>query len=143
VSDTRHLAHRNDPATSHIAAASATGREAVKGAIVTLIREWGASCHPGHPGLAAHEARDLYGTLRDVRGWPIVQPHSIPRRMSELHNEHIIFDTGARVETEYGRPAVVWGLTGGTMTPQDLTPAEAAKVAAFGLDRPEDDAEQL
>lgn len=109
MSDTAHLSHTHDPDTSKIAASLAEGREQVKAALLWLLaHERGDSEH----GLAAFEATERYFRTASVRGWPLgIQPHSVPRRMSELHMAGLVHDTGARVMTVWNRPAVVWGLT--------------------------------
>jgi hypothetical protein len=99
------LAHTNDPDTSHDAAARATHREELKNAILWMLHHRSGR---NRAGLAAFEAIEEYVELRNERHWPDVQLHSIPRRMSELHKEGRIFDTGARVPTPFGRMAVVW-----------------------------------
>lgn len=99
--DTRRLAHSADPETSHDAAERATNRAAVKGAILVLIDERGP--------LAAFELQEAYLAVRQERGWPIVQPHSIPRRLSELHVlDNKVTDSGVRRMSPFGRFAVVW-----------------------------------
>lgn len=104
------LAHRHDPDTSHDAVPASKQRELVKAAILRIIDE-GIPRHLGGEGLAAFEVQDFYVRQRSIYGWPDVQPHSIPRRMSELHNEGRIHDTGERVPTPFGKNAVVWAAT--------------------------------
>lgn len=103
------LAHRTDPDTSHNAVPASKQRELVKEAIMYLLTHLGE--YPTHEGLAAFEVTEEYFSDRQARGWPNVQPYSIARRMSELHNEKRIRDTGERVPTPYGRTAAVWAAT--------------------------------
>lgn len=102
-------AHRTDPDTSQDAAARVTHAEELKNAIVRILREGIPGAISPH-GLAAFEVQDFYTRQREFYGWPLVQPHSIPRRMSELHNDGRIRDTEHRVPTPFGRNAVVWAV---------------------------------
>lgn len=99
----RHLAHRHDPVTSHVAAASVDRDEAsiVKQAILDLLDE---------EPRADFELTPAYFSLREANGWPLVQPHSIARRRSELHMQGRVYDTGERRQTPFRRPAVVWAV---------------------------------
>lgn len=100
---TRHRSHTGDPETSKEAAERVTGSERLKAAILELLEMSG--------GLTADEAQGAYLHARDARGWPVVQPHSVNRRLSELHSDGRVRDSGRRRETEYGRNAVVWVLS--------------------------------
>lgn len=104
--DMSRVAHRDDPDTSHTAAANLAGTEAVKLAILTLLRE-------STDGLTAFEAQDRYIDQRAARGWPQVQPHSINRRMSDMHKETParVRDTSRRRPTPSGATAVVWSVS--------------------------------
>ena len=97
-------AHRGDPTPSHLAAdavnESATAR--LKVALEDLLREQSA---------APFEVQQLYGLIRDVRGWPAVQPHSVNRRLSEMKRDGIIAGTGELIQSPDGRPAERLALT--------------------------------
>lgn len=100
-SGVRHLAHSHDPETSRTAAATTPGKDIVQQAIIELLLE---------EPRADFELTPAYFALREANGWPLVHPHSIARRRSELHMQGRVFDTGVRRQTEYGRPAVVWAV---------------------------------
>ena len=104
MSDATRRAHRGDPLSSHLAAAavneSTTAR--VKDALVELLREQSA---------APFEAQMLYAHLRDVKGWPKIQPHSVNRRLSELKADGIVRGTGELIQSPDGRPAERLALT--------------------------------
>lgn len=100
--EVKHLAHSHDPETSRTAAAAATpGKDIVQQAIIELLLE---------EPRADFELTPAYFALREANGWPLVHPHSIARRRSELHMQGRVVDTGVRRQTEYGRPAVVWAV---------------------------------
>lgn len=99
--DTYTLHHAGDPDTSRTAAASAVGREQVKQAILWLL-------DAAEAPLSAENLIGLYFHHREGMGWPVVQLHSIPRRLSELHNAGLVRDSGARLRNLSGRPAVGW-----------------------------------
>jgi hypothetical protein len=101
--DARKLAHRNDPDTSMTAAERATHRSIIKEAIVSLLLARGPA--------TAFELRDLYFDYRARRDWPWCQAHSVDRRLSELHRDGVVEDSGVRRYSAYNRPAVVWALT--------------------------------
>ncbi len=108
MAEARALAHRNDPDTSHEAVPASAAREQVKNAILYILGHLGE--YPTRGGLAVFEVTESYFEDRAARGWPEIQPYSIARRMSELHNDKLIFDTGDRVPTPFGRTAVVWAV---------------------------------
>jgi hypothetical protein len=103
MSDARQLAHHDDPDTSHDAAEAATHRAHIKAAIVWMLTEGGPQ--------TAFELRDRYFRDRLAHGWPRVQPHSVDRRLSELHVAGAVVDSGMRRYSEYNRAACVWELT--------------------------------
>jgi hypothetical protein len=94
----RHLAHRDDPQSSKAAAANLnlTKNARVKAALLDLLREQSG---------APFEVQALYGLLRDVKGWPAVQPHSVNRRLSELKKAGHVVGTGQLVRTPDGATA--------------------------------------
>lgn len=102
MSDARKLAHHDDPDTSHDAAEEATHRGIIKAAIVTLLTEGGPQ--------TAFELRHRYFRDYVARGWPYVQPHSVDRRLSELHGAGVVVDSGMRRYSDYNRAACVWEL---------------------------------
>lgn len=102
MDEARKLAHHDDPDTSLDAAERATHRGIIKAAIVTLLTERGPQ--------TAFELRDRYFEDRERRGWPWVQAHSVDRRLSELHRDGVVFDTGDRRYSAYNRAACVWAL---------------------------------
>lgn len=101
----RHLSHSKftrDPDTSPAAAALDPGeKSAVQQAILDLLEE---------SPRADFELTPAYFALREVNGWPLVQPHSIARRRSELHMQGRVYDTGERRQTPFRRPAAVWAV---------------------------------
>lgn len=101
--EVKHLHHQRDPETSAAAAAAVNRDEAsiVQEAILELLAE---------KPRADFELIPAYAAIREARGWPIVQPHSIARRRSELHMQGRVYDTEERRQTEYGRPAAVWAV---------------------------------
>lgn len=96
-----HLAYGKDPDTSKLAAAlqrpDKTAR--VMAAILELLAE---------KPRAAFELRDSYFSLREANGWPIVQPHSIARRLSQLHMQGRVKENGDRVKTPDHATAARW-----------------------------------
>ena len=104
MSDATRRAHRGDPLSSHLAAAavneSATAQ--LRDALEDLLREQSA---------APFELQMLYGLMRDVKGWPAVQPHSVNRRLSEMKADGIVRGTGELIESPDGRPAERLALT--------------------------------
>ena len=97
-------AHRDDPVSSHLAAAAVdeSATERLKDALEELLREQSA---------APFELQQLYALIRDVRGWPVVQPHSVNRRLSEMKRDGIVRGTGELVKSPDGRPAERLALT--------------------------------
>ncbi|PPG34503.1 hypothetical protein [Rathayibacter sp. AY2B9] len=95
------LAHTHDPDTSHEAVARLDKKQlaVMKRAILQLLES--------EPATAWH-ATEAYFMYRDYFDWPLAKRDSIAKRMSELHKEGLIRDTGRRAPTGYGRPAVVW-----------------------------------
>lgn len=112
------LAHTNDPDASHAAAANLDRKKSalVKQAIIELLAE--------RP-RAAFELQSAYMELRGICGWPLVQPHSVNRRLSELHGagavRPVLDDHGdqVRIPTKDGATATVW----------EIVPAEAQAAA--------------
>ncbi|MGH3703764.1 MAG: hypothetical protein ACRDT9_03965 [Agromyces sp.] len=92
------MSHRNDPQTSKDAAAAQDlGKNArVKRALLVLLAE-----QPGAP----FEVQGVYMVLRASKGWPLVQPHSVNRRLSELKKDGLIRGTGVTVRTPDGATA--------------------------------------
>lgn len=101
--EVKHLHHLHDPETSATAAASVNRDEAsvVQQAILELLAE---------KPRADFELIPAYAAIRESRGWPIVQLHSIARRRSELYTQGKVRATPERRQTEYGRPATVWAV---------------------------------
>lgn len=97
------LAHRNDPDTSHIAAAALNKEEQsrMKAAILYLL-----SVRPE----PVHILTDLYFELREYKDWPEGKRDSIAKRLSELVKAERVVDTGERVDGLYGRPVAVWAV---------------------------------
>jgi hypothetical protein len=97
------LAHRNDPDTSHIAAAALnpSDKERIKAAILVML---------GEKPKASFQLTKLYFKFRTFRGWPDCKEDGIAKRLSELVNADLVIDTGKRVTSPYKRPAVVWAV---------------------------------
>jgi hypothetical protein len=114
--DTTALAHRSDPETSHVAAASLNqaANSAMKAAILDILAE--------RP-RAAFEVTGAYFARRTAHGWPDSKTDGIAKRLSELRVAGRIVDSGERHRTQFGRPAVVWALA-------DPVPPPAASAAA-------------
>lgn len=94
------LAHRADPVTSHIAAASISAKQQIKNALIALLEE---------EPRAAFELTEAYFNLREANGWPACKPDGIAKRLSELHKvDHLVVETDRTVMSPYNRPAVVW-----------------------------------
>jgi hypothetical protein len=110
--EVRVHAHRGDPVASIDAASrmSPTKAAAVKRAILELLAE--------RP-RAAFELQSAYVELRTICGWPLVQPHSVNRRLSDLHNEGavrpLLDEDGeqVRIPSPAGATATVWECTPG------------------------------
>lgn len=98
------LAHRSDPETSFTAAEelNMSAKDHIKAIILEELAE---------EPMAAFQLTDLYFELRAKFGWPDCKTDGIAKRLSELHNEHRVQDSGRRVMSPYGRPAVVWQVT--------------------------------
>lgn len=100
MTDEAHMrAHTDDPVASHEAAAAVGDQGALKHAILVLLTT-GPS--------AAFELIDRYAEVADRLDWPAVQPHSVARRLSELHRDGLVEDTGERIPSPWGRNATVW-----------------------------------
>ena len=100
-----HLAHRTDPVTSHDAAAAVddTKKTQIFAALIEMLTE--------RP-RAAFELRREYFALAAEKGWPDdIEPHSVARRLSELHGQGRIRESGRRVPSPRGRTATVWEIT--------------------------------
>jgi hypothetical protein len=97
------LAHRNDPDTSHIAAAALDPEEnnRVKGAILSIL---------AHQPMPVFQLTGAYFARRESAGWPFVKPDSIAKRLSELRNAGKVIDSGDRVTGQFNRPVAVWAL---------------------------------
>lgn len=96
------LAHTHDPDTSHDAAARLNPKQVaiLKAAILEILTENKAS---------AWNVTKRYFMYREWNStWPLVKEDSIAKRMSELHKDGLIRDTGERARTGFGRQAVVW-----------------------------------
>jgi len=108
------LAHLHDPDTSHGAIPAAEQRGKVKQALLNILeasvdgRQPRAFGGASMQGLTVPELRDHYFRQREIYGWPVVQPHSIARRLSELHKEGLVRDTGERSPGESGVSVAVW-----------------------------------
>jgi len=97
------LAHRNDPDTSHRAASRAERKQILFSAILQIL-----ATRP----RTAEATEEAYFKLREsIPSWPMVAPYSVKRRLSELHKQGRVVDTGRREHTVAGRPAVVWAVT--------------------------------
>jgi len=94
----KHLAHHGDPQSSKDAAAALDPNvnARVKRALLELLREQSS---------APFEVQSLYQLLRDTKGWPKVQPHSVNRRLSDLKNAGLVRGTGEFVRTPDGAKA--------------------------------------
>lgn len=97
--DTRTLAHRGDPETSHQAASRAVRKQVLFSAILQIL---------ANRPRTAEACEEAYFDLRADYGWPVVAPYSVKRRLSELHKSGRVQDSGRRVLTAAGRPAIVW-----------------------------------
>ncbi|WP_350347216.1 hypothetical protein ABIQ69_11305 [Agromyces sp. G08B096] len=76
--------------------------DAVRDAIVALLEE--------EPRTVT-ELTAAYCRLRLVNGWPFLTDlHNIARRTSDLHDRGVIYDTGVRRPTRFGRPSAVWAV---------------------------------
>jgi hypothetical protein len=95
------LAHTHDPDTSHEAVARLDKKQlaVMKRAILSILA--------AEPRTAFSTTR-AYFDVREFYDYPYAKRDSIAKRMSELHKEGLIRDTGRRAPTGYGRPAVVW-----------------------------------
>lgn len=100
---TTALAHRNDPNTSHLAAAALDPEEnnRVKGAILSIL--------DGH-SMPVFQLTGAYFARRDAAGWPFVKPDSIAKRLSELRKAGKVIDSGERVKGQFDRLVVVWAI---------------------------------
>jgi hypothetical protein len=80
VPDTVRMSHRNDPSTSHDAAAKVLPKVAMlQGAILTILEDG-----PKTPA----EVTDAYDTMRGDTGWlPYADIYDIRRRWSELYQD--------------------------------------------------------
>lgn len=96
-----NLSHRNDPPTSADAAAHLNPSKTaqVQQAILELLAE---------EPRAAFQLQAAYFELAKDNGWPIVQPHSVPRRLSQLHVAGLVRESGRRVMSPAGATATVW-----------------------------------
>lgn len=95
------LAHTHDPDTSHDAAARLNPKQvaAMKRAILEILTR---------EPMTAFATTQAYFAFKGYFDWPNAKRDSIAKRMSELHKDGLIRDTGRRAPTGYGRPAVVW-----------------------------------
>lgn len=106
VRETTSLAHRGDPDASVEAALSvnSSAKERLFEAIITILTE---------ESRAAFQVQETYFNLREANGWPDVQPHSVNRRMSDLHNAGRIRPVEVmgeqwRIPSPAGATATVW-----------------------------------
>lgn len=88
-------ARRDDPDTSHEAAASVTALTATRLAILDVLDEWGPSTD--------EKIADLYDG-------PQASPSGLRTRRSELVRAGKVYDTGRRERLRSGRFAAVWAL---------------------------------
>jgi hypothetical protein len=95
------LAHRNDPDTSHIAAAAlnSSDKAIIKAVIVDLLAK---------KPRAQFQLTAYYVKFRRAFGWPDCKPDSIAKRLSELVNDGLVVDTERRIQSPYSRPVAVW-----------------------------------
>lgn len=98
----RPATRRDDPETSHAAAASVGNLRASHRRVLQLFRLYGSQTDEQLMDSAKAE------------GWKI-SPSGLRTRRSELTSPRGIgiIDTGRRVKTESGRDAIVWGLADG------------------------------
>ena len=96
------LAHRNDPATSHIAAEALdpVARMTLKGAILHLLD----ICPRTVPNLTLD-----YFAARKIREWPNVKPDSVAKRLSELVKAGRVTVVG-QTQGLYGVPVNIYGV---------------------------------
>lgn len=95
------LAHTHDPDTSHEAVARLDKKQlaVMKRAILEILQ--------ARPATAEHATR-AYFNLQPFVDWPYAKRDSIAKRVSELHKDGLIRDSGDRERTAFGRNAVVW-----------------------------------
>lgn len=96
---TTKLAHRNDPDTSFTAAETLSNTAQVKAIILAELAK---------KPQATFELVNRYVKFRAPMGWPMCKPDSVAKRLSELHNDKLVQDSGRRVMGEYGKPVAVW-----------------------------------
>lgn len=103
--NTRTMSHTSDPITSATAASQVNPHDTLrlKLALIDLLDE--------NP-RTGDELITSYGYLASVCGWPtLVDPHSVKRRLSELHKRHaVIRESGLTRPSRMGRAATVWEL---------------------------------
>lgn len=102
INEVSALSHSKDPDTSLAAVPPKEVRDKLKRAIMEILRN-------SNDGLAAFEVVKIYFESSPSSAWP--KYDSINKRMSELHMAGLIYDTGDRIFTQYGRAAVIWAVT--------------------------------
>lgn len=103
--NTRTMSHTSDPSTSTTAASQVNPHDTLR-LKLALIDMLDAS------PKTADELTDMYYGLSGVRRWPVlIDPHSVKRRLSELHRRHaVIRESGLTRPSRMGRAATVWEL---------------------------------
>ena len=100
---TTALAHKNDPQTSHDAAASLnpdTTAE-LKRVILDLLRR---------QPRAQFKLTAFYVKFQRANSWPKVKDDSVAKRLSELVKADLVIDSGRRDVSPYGKSVVIWAV---------------------------------
>lgn len=110
-----NLAHIKDPDASRLAAEAQernrSRNQRVKDALLELLAE---------EPRTSFELQDAYFSWRMVNDWPDVQVYSVNRRLSELHNEHLV---RAAVD-DHGQQVRRPSPSGATVTVWEIVPLE-------------------
>lgn len=102
--DEHTQSHTGDPRASRESVPTGVDRGTLRGAIVRIFEDR----YPLY--LTTPTVTDHYFRRQGEPGWRAVKPDSVAKRMSELHNEGVIYDTDTTAVGPEGRPVTQWGL---------------------------------
>ncbi|MGB3414048.1 MAG: hypothetical protein WBA28_04970 [Microbacteriaceae bacterium] len=104
LDEAKKLAKRDDPETSHQAAQALDEHRmsATQKAIIHILKTDGPQ--------AGFQITAKYFRQMNLYGWPLCDPYSVKRRISDLKRKKQIIDTGLKITGEYGNQVILWGL---------------------------------
>lgn len=99
----RAVARRNDPETSHEAAASVKDISKTHERILEVLDRYGPATD--------EEIYRYYFNLAELFSWPPASPSGLRSRRAELVTLGKVYDTGKKGHTSAGRPTTIWELS--------------------------------